>query len=190
MLMNETLTLILIISILVVTIVVNLPTMKLFNNANAHFFGLPFLQNKTVGEYKVVFQPFPTVPIPGSNSTMINLSILDKDGQNIVGVFTSLNIKEKDTGEILKNFPYKFHEFSDMTYPFTFPKDGTYVVSLQSKINGDPVYSEKPLIVDFDLPVKSNFSSTTFTEILTYYLTPALAVLAGIAVYLRMKNKI
>jgi hypothetical protein len=52
------------------------------------------------------------------------------------------------------------------------------------------VYSEKPLIVDFDLPVKSNFSSTTFTEILTYYLTPALAVLAGIAVYLRMKNKI
>ena len=121
---------------------------------------------------------------------MINLSILDKDGQNIVGVFTSLNIKEKDTGEILKNFPYKFQEFSDMTYPFTFPKDGTYVASLQSKINGDPVYSEKPLIVDFDLPVKSNFSSTTFTEILTYYLTPALAVLAGIAVYLRMKNKI
>jgi hypothetical protein len=53
-------------------------------SASAHFFGVPILQNKTVGNYKIVFQPYPTIPLAGDNSTQINLSVLDKDGNLFV----------------------------------------------------------------------------------------------------------
>ncbi|MGA8842085.1 MAG: hypothetical protein WB511_00720, partial [Nitrososphaeraceae archaeon] len=71
-------------------------SVQIHQEASAHFFGLPILQNQTVAQYKVVFQPYPTVPLAGANSTQINLSILDKDNQNINSIFASLSIKEKD----------------------------------------------------------------------------------------------
>jgi hypothetical protein len=159
-------------------------------SASAHFFGVPILQNKTVGNYKIVFQPFPAIPLAGDNSTQINLSVLDKEGQNINVMFASLSIKQKETGDLLKTFPFRLYEFSDMTFPYTFAKSGTYVVTLNSKINGDPVYSETPLVVDFDLPVRSGSLLTLFSELMTYFLTPALIAIAGLAVYLRIKKKI
>ena len=159
-------------------------------SANAHFFGVPILQNKTVGNYKVVFQPYPLIPLAGDNSTQINLSVLDEEGKNINMMFASLSIKQKETGDLVKTFPYRLYEFSDMTFPYTFAKSGTYVVTLISKINGDPVYSETPLVVDFDLPVRSGGLLALFSELITYFLTPALIAIAGLAVYLRIKKKI
>ena len=159
-------------------------------SANAHFFGVPILQNKTVGNYKIVFQPYPLIPLAGDNSTQINLSVLDNEGQNINLMFSSLSIKQKETGELVKTFPFRLHEFSDMTFPFTFPKSGTYVITLNSKINGDPAYSMNPLVVDFDLPVRSNSPLTLFSELITYFLTPTLIAIAGLAIYLRMKKRI
>jgi hypothetical protein len=158
--------------------------------ASAHFFGVPILQNKTVGNYKVVFQPYPLIPLAGDNSTQINLSVLDEEGKNINIMFASLSIKQKETGDIVKTFPFRLYEFSDMTFPYTFPKSGTYVVTLNSRINGDPVYSKTPLVVDFDLPVKSGGLLVLFSELMTYFLTPALIAIAGLAVYLRIKKKI
>ena len=69
-------------------------------------------------------------------------------------------LNKKETGDLVKTFPFKLYEFSDMTFPYTFPKSGTYVVTLNSKINGDPVYSTTPLVVDFDLPVRSGSSAS------------------------------
>jgi len=159
-------------------------------SANAHFFGVPILQNKTVGNYKIVFQPYPLIPIAEDNSTQINLSVLDNEGQNINLMFSSLSIKQKETGELVKTFPYRLYEFSDMTFPYTFPKSGTYVVTLNSKINGDPVYSKNPLVVDFDLPVRSGGLFESFRELMIYFLTPALIAITGLAIYLRMKKRI
>lgn len=159
-------------------------------SANAHFFGVPILQNKTVGNYKIVFQPYPLLPLAGDNSTQINLSVLDEEGRNINIMFASLSIKQKETGDIVKTFPFRLYEFSDMTFPYTFTKSGTYVVILNSRINGDPVYSKTPLVVDFDLPVKSGGLLVLFSELMTYFLTPALIAIAGLAVYLRIKKKI
>ena len=159
-------------------------------SASAHFFGVPILQNKTVGNYKIVFQPYPTIPLAGDNSTQINLSVLDKDGKNINIIFVSLSIKQKETGDLVKTFPFKLYEFSDMTYPYTFTKSGTYVVTLNSRINGDPLYSKTPLVVDFDIPVRSGSLLVLFSELMTYFLTPALVAIAGLAVYLRIKKKI
>ena len=159
-------------------------------SASAHFFGVPILQNKTVGNYKIVFQPYPSIPLAGDNSTQINLSVLDEEGKNINIIFASLSIKQKETGDLVKNFPVKLYEFSDMTFPYTFTKSGTYVITLNSKINGDPVYSKTPLVVDFDLPVRSGSLLESFREIMTYFLTPALIAIAGLAVYLRIKKRI
>jgi hypothetical protein len=167
----------------------NFESVLIYQHASAHFFGVPVLQNKTAGDYKIVFQPYPTIPIAGDNSTKINLSILGKDDQNINAVFASLIIKAKDTGEILKRFPYGFYEFSDMTFSYTFPKVGTYLVTLQSKINGDRSYAEKPLLVDFELPVGGGKYSLTFTQSLVSYLTVAIALIAGITFYLRTRRK-
>ena len=158
--------------------------------ASAHFFGIPYLENKTVGDYKVVFQPYPTVPLAGSNSTQLNLSILDKEDQNVVLVFTSLLIKEKESGKVVKTFPFAFHDFSDVTFPYTFEKAGTYVITLLTRINGDPVYSSNPLTVDFDLPVESSIETIPFGQLILYYVVPGIIAIGAIATYLRIKKKI
>lgn len=167
----------------------NLKSVLIYQEASAHFYGVPVLQNKTAGDYKIVFQPYPTIPIAGDNSTQINISILGKDGNNINGVFASLIIKAKDTGEILKRFPYGFYEFSDMTFPYTFPKVGTYLLTLESKINGDPSYSQKPLLVDVEIPVGGGIYSLTFAQSLAIYLIIAIAIVAAITFYLRTRSK-
>ena len=84
-------------------------------------------------------------------------------------MFASLSIKQKETGDLVKTFPYRLYEFSDMTFPYTFAKSGTYIVTLISKINGNPVYSETPLVVDFDLPVRSGGLLALFSELITYF---------------------
>jgi hypothetical protein len=167
----------------------NFESVLIYQQASAHFFGIPVLQNKTAGDYKIVFQPYPTVPIAGDNSTKINLSILDKNDQNINAVFSSLIIKEKETGEILKRFPYGFYEFSDMTFSYAFPKVGTYLVTLESKINGDPSYTETPLLVDFELPVGGGKNNLTLTQSIVSYLIVAIALIAAITFYLRTRRK-
>jgi len=95
------------ISTIIVVIVVfsldyNLPSIQIYQQASAHFFGVPVLKNKTAGGFKIVFQPYPTIPIAGDNPTKINLSILGKDDQNINAVFASLIIKAKDTARDIK----------------------------------------------------------------------------------------
>src|SRR6476619_3861754 len=151
----------------------NIHSVLIYQVASAHFYGVPVLQNKTAGD----------------NSTKINISILGKDGKNINSVFSSLIIKSKDTGEILKRFPYGFYEFSDMTFSYTFPKVGTYLLTLESKINGDPSYSQNPLLVDLELPVVGGVYSLTFAQSLTFYLIVAIAVIAAITFYLRTRRK-
>jgi hypothetical protein len=167
----------------------NLQSVLIYQEASAHFYGVPVLQNKTAGDYKIVFQPYPTIPIAGDNSTKINLSILGKDDRNINAVFASLIIKSKDTGEILKRFPYGFYEFSDMTFSYTFPNVGTYLLTLESKINGDPSYSQNPLLVDFELPVGGGKYSLTFAQSFAFYLIVAIAVIAAITFYVRTRRK-
>ncbi len=57
------------------------------NLAYAHFFG----SNKTIDNYKVVFQLIPSHPSVGENSTL-NFSVLDKNNANVNNVFAALII--------------------------------------------------------------------------------------------------
>ena len=157
-----------------------------YKPADAHFFGA----TKIVNGYQIVFQPAPSVPLAGDNSTLLNFSVLDKDNQNVNNIFATLIIKEKNSGNVVKVFPFKFYEFSDLTFPFTFKKIGDYVLSLQAKINGDPIYGDNPLSVDFDLSAGNPNQIIPFDELITYYVIPASIVILAIAIYLKRKNKI
>jgi len=152
----------------------------------AHFFGA----TKNIGDYQLVFAPYPALPLAGDNSTLLNFSILDKDNHNVNNIFASLIIKNKINGSIVQNFPFKFYEFSDITFPYTFKEIGDYQVSLLIKINGDPTYSQTPISVDFDISATNPNQIIPTDELIIYYAIPALAVIAGIVVYLRRKNKI
>lgn len=152
----------------------------------AHFFGA----TKNIGDYQIVFAPYPALPLAGDNSTLLNFSILDKDNHNVNNIFASLIIKNKINGSIVQNFPFKFYEFSDITFPYTFKEIGDYRVSLLIKINGDPTYSQTPISVDFDISATNPNQIIPTDELIIYYAMPALAVIAGIVVYLRRKNKI
>jgi len=157
-----------------------------YKPADAHFFGA----TKIVNGYQIVFQPAPSVPLAGDNSILLNFSVLDKDNQNVNNIFASLIIKEKNSGNVVKVFPFKFYEFSDLTFPFSFKKIGDYVLTLQAKINGDPIYGDNPLSVDFDLSAGNPNQIIPFDELITYYVIPATIVILAIAIYLKRKNKI
>ena len=51
-----------------------------------------------------------------------------------------------------------------------------------------PIYAEKPLSVDFELPVGTANNYLTFTQTLAAYLTVAIGIIAAIIFYLRTKR--
>ena len=161
------------------------------NNNNhiafAHFFGA----TKTIDNYKIIFQPMPSILYVGENSTL-NFSILDKDNTNVYNIFSALIISDKNTGKTVAQIPYKFYEFSDITFPYRFQNKTNYILSLQAKINGDPKYEPQPIIANFDVNVGDANPTTilSFKELMLYYITPAsIAVLIGIIVYSEFKIK-
>ena len=160
-----------------------------YNNSqfvSGHFFGA----TKNIGNYQIVFAPYPALPFAGDNSTLLNFSILDKDNKNVNNIFASLIVKNKMNSSIIQDFPFKFYEFSDITFPYTFKEIGDYQVYLLVKINGDPTYSQNPLSIDFDISASNPNQVIPTNELIIYYLGPGLAVTAAIVVYLRHKNKI
>lgn len=158
--------------------------------AAAHIFiDTPNVIMKDIGSYRVIFLPYPGTPLPDDNSTQLNFSI-QQNGTDVIGVFVSLKIQDKKTSNTVGEIPYKFHEFGDVTFPYTFRDEGNYIVTLQSKINGDPIYGDKPLSVDFELFVGNPKQNISFDELIVYYITPGLVIITGAAIYLRRKNKI
>ncbi|MGV8106730.1 MAG: hypothetical protein ACP5OH_03035 [Nitrososphaerota archaeon] len=153
---------------------------------SGHFFGA----TKNVGDYQIIFAPYPQLPFAGDNSTLLNFSILDKDNQNVNNISASLIIKNKVNGSMIQNIPFKFYEFSDITFPYTFRDIGDYQVTLFVRINGDPTNSQTPISADFDISATDPNQVIPTHELVAYYVVPALAVIAVIVVFLKRKNKI
>jgi hypothetical protein len=135
------------------------------------------------GRYQVSFLPYPAGLLVNDTSTKLNFSIMENN-TDVPFLFTSLVITDKNTGRIVEQTPYKFHEFGDVTYPYTFRKDGGYSVAIQAKINGDPKYKSQPLIAGFDVKVQDMQKMTnSFQQLMLFYITPALAGIVGIIIY-------
>ena len=154
--------------------------------ASGHFFG----STKKIGDYQIVFAPYPSLPFVGDNNTILNFSILDKNNQNVDNIFASLIIKDKINYSVIQNFPFRFYEYSDISFPYTFKKTGDYLITLLIRINGDAVHSKSPLSIDFDISAADANQVIPTNELIAYYLLPSLAVIAIIVVYLKRKNKI
>ena len=153
--------------------------------AYAHFFGAI----KKVDNYQIVFQPFPFVPFVGDNSTTLNFSILDNNNSNVNNIYAALVIKERNTGNVLGQIPYKFYEFSDITFRYPFQHVGNFVVTLEAKINGDPKYQDNPLISNFEISVNDLRHMIPFSQLMLYYVTPSTGAVASVAVYLISRKK-
>jgi len=153
---------------------------------SGHFFGT----TKNIGNYQIVFAPYPPIPFAGDNSTLLNFSILDNENKNIDNIFASLVIKTKENGSIIQEIPFKLYEFSDITIPYTFKEIGDYQLSLLVRIDGDFQHSQNPISADFDISAANPNQIIPTNELILYYLVPALVVIAIIVVYLKRKNKI
>lgn len=151
--------------------------------AYGHFIGA----TNNIDNYQVIFAPSPSTPIAGDNSTSLNFSILENNS-NIYNIYTAMVVTEKQSGDIIAQIPYKFQEFSDITIPYTFNDTGTYVVTLQTRIAGSEKYQDTPLVASFDISVGNQL--IPFDDLMLFYVTPAAAAIAGIAIYLHSKKKL
>jgi hypothetical protein len=130
---------------------------KTLNLAYAHIFsGTPNSVFKEKDGYRIAFLPYPAIPKIGDNNTLLNFNV-QKDGNDVTNIFISLIIMNKESNKIVHQLPYKFHEFADTTYSYTFQNQSKYSLSLLTKIAGDPKYENNPLIVSFDIEVSNYY---------------------------------
>jgi hypothetical protein len=135
------------------------------------------------GKYQVSFLPYPAAPLVNDTSTKLNFSVMENN-TDVPFLFTSLVIRDKNTGDTVEQTPYKFHEFGDVTYPYTFRNDGDYTVAIQAKINGNPKYESRPLMAGFDVSVKDvQKMMNSFQQLMLFYVTPILAGIVGTVIY-------
>jgi hypothetical protein len=114
--------------------------------------------------YNIGFLPYPAQPKVNDNSTLLNFNV-QKDGNDVTNTFISLIIMDKTSNKIVYQVPYKFYEFSDITYPYTFQNQSTYSLSLLTKVAGDPKYENNPLIENFEMEISNGSNQILVTII-------------------------
>jgi hypothetical protein len=155
--------------------------------AYAHIFSdTPNTITKNIDKYQVVFLPFPNIPLVNDNSTKLNFSLMENN-TDVYNVFVSLIIKDRNSGNVVEQIPYKFYEFGDVTLPYIFQNVSDYIITFQAKINGDPKYEVNPLKANFDISVVNPSETPFIAWILS--LIPILAVIPGILIYILFKKK-
>ena len=155
--------------------------------AYAHIFtDTPNTITKNIDKYQVVFLPFPNIPLVSDNSTRLNFSLMENK-TDVYNVFISLIIKDKESGNVVEQIPYKFYEFGDITFPYIFQNVSDYIVTFQARINGDQKYEVNPLKANFDISIV-NPSDISFIVWISS-LIPIIAVVPGILIYIFFKKK-
>ena len=155
--------------------------------AYAHIFSdTPNTITKNIDKYQVVFLPFPNIPLVNDNSTKLNFSLMENN-TDVYNVFVSLIIKDRNSGNVVEQIPYKFYEFGDITLPYIFQNVSDYIITFQARINGDPKYEVTPLKANFDISVVNPSEIPFIAWILS--LIPILAVIPGILIYILFKKK-
>jgi hypothetical protein len=155
--------------------------------AYAHMFtDINHTVTKNIDKYQLLFLPYPNIPIANDNSTRLNFSLMENK-TDVYSLFISLIIKDRNSGNVVEQIPYKFYEFGDITLSHIFQEVGDYIITFQAKIHGDPKYKVNPLIANFDLSVVEP-SETSFIPWMLF-LIPILAAIAGIVTYIEFFRK-
>ncbi len=106
---------------------------------------------------------------------------------DVYNVFVSLIIKDRNSGNVVEQIPYKFYEFGDISLPHTFQNVSDYIITLQARINGDPKYEVNPLKANFDISVVNPSEIPFIAYIIS--LTLIIAAIAGIVIYIDFFKK-
>lgn len=114
--------------------------------------------------YTIAFLPYPAQPKVNDNSTLLNFNV-QKDGNDITNTFISLIIMDPTSKKIVYQVPYKFHEFADITFSYTFQNQSKYSLSLLTKVAGDPQYENYPLIESFEIEISHGNNQLLVTVI-------------------------
>lgn len=143
-----------------------------FNNlAYAHIFsGTPNSVFKEKDGYRIAFLPYPAIPKIGDNNTLLNFNV-QKDGNDVTNTFISLIITDKESNKLVHQFPYKFREFADTTYSYTFQNQSKYSLSLLTKIAGNPKYENNPLIVSFDIEASNYYNNNALLVTILFFVS-------------------
>jgi hypothetical protein len=142
------------------TVAVTAATISLFlmaaasasHDAHAHSAVDRETKTKDVDQYKIAFQLYPKFASADQNATL-HFSIFDKNSSNVNGVYAAMVMKEKESGRVVEQMPYRFYEFGDISMPYKFHENEDYVATLLTRIEEDPKYSAAPLQADFDVSV-------------------------------------
>jgi hypothetical protein len=138
-------------------------------------------------KYQIAFQAYPKFVTAGQD-VALHFSIVDKSKSNLFGVYAALVMKEKESGSIVEQIPYRFYESSDISIPYTFHDNSDYVVTLLARPSDDPKYLASPLEVDFDTSVMQ--TTTISTNDLLLMVVPFTAALVGGFLFLFRKRNI
>jgi hypothetical protein len=141
---------------------------------------------KNIDDYQIDFLPVPNIVSVNDNSTKLNFSLLENN-TDVYNVFVSLIIKDRNSGNVVEQIPYKFYEFGDISLPYTFQNVGDYTITFHARINGDPKYEVTPLTASFDISVVNPSQIPFIAWIIS--LTPIIAAIAGIVIYIDFFKK-
>jgi len=151
------------------------------------------VESKNIGSYVVLFQRIAPTTTPSTtqggdgNSTLLRFSVM-QNNQDTYGIFAALIIKEKISGNISAQFPYRLYEFGDIDYRYTFQDAALpHEVILQARIPGDPQYQNHALVANFDVPGIIGGSLGMFVQMVVILAVIALA--GGMAVLVLNFNK-
>ena len=97
-------------------------------------------------------------------------------------IFAALTIKEKNSGKIVHQVPYKLYEFGDIRFPYSFQNNTDYQLLLQIRISGDSKYENSPLIVGFDITAVNPIYPAGFDQLIIYFVIPPV-ILVGIILF-------
>lgn len=118
----------------------------------AHIFtDTPGAKFKEFGKYTVAFLPVPAEPQP-NKTTVLNLNI-QENGVDVKYVVASVEIKDKETGNIIREFPLRSYEVADLFFSQNFNQTGNYIISLTANVREDQQYDDNPIVADFELYV-------------------------------------
>jgi hypothetical protein len=114
--------------------------------------------------YTIAFLPYPAQPKVNDNSTLLNFNV-QKYGSDVTNTFISLIIMDMISKKIVYQVPYKFHEFADITFSYTFQNQSKYSLSLLTKVAGDPKYETYPIIESFEIEISHGNNQLLVTVI-------------------------
>src|SRR5574339_1112380 len=124
---------------------------------------------KKMDNYKVLFLPYPKEATKDDNTELLNLNI-ENEGGNLKNICSSVIILNKKNGSTISKTPFKFYVISVLSILYMFLNEGDNVVSLLTKIKGNPKHESSPIIANCDLKVSKKRRHTIL--VLTIFIKP------------------